>query len=562
MTGAASSAPLPGGPGERPTSLSAPRRARELAGLAAGRMVDVLVIGLGVTGAGVALDAASRGLSVAAIDAYDLAFGTSRWSSKLVHGGQRYLNSGQLGLAYESAVERGILLTRTAPHLVTPLPFVLPLNSHVGRAYATAARLSLRAADALRAVAGTRRSALPASRRIGSAEARRLFPAVRATDLRGGLLYWDGQLVDDARLVVALARTAAGHGAAVLTRCRADRVMPGRVTAHDMLTGHEIEIRARTVINATGVWADRLDPAIRLRPSRGTHVVLPARVLGYPAAALTVPVPGSRNRFVVVLPQPDGRVYAGLTDEPVDGAVPDVPEPDPSEVEFLLDTVSSALATPIGTADVIGAYAGLRPLLAGTAGSATRTADLSRRHAVRVSPGGLVTVVGGKLTTYRRMARDAVDAAVAVGRLRAGPCRTARLPLVGAGPAADSGGRAANPATEPAFSAADWATPDARLVARYGTEAPAVVAAAAGEPDLLRPVADGVPVTGAELLWAVRHEGALDESDLLDRRTRIGLVPADRDRALPAARAILASAADPPATGRPAGPPPSGPAPG
>jgi glycerol-3-phosphate dehydrogenase len=514
-----------------------------LAELAAGRVVDVLVVGLGVTGAGVALDAASRGLSVAAIDAYDLAFGTSRWSSKLVHGGQRYLNAGQFGLAYESAVERGILLTRTAPHLVTPLPFVLPLNSSVGRAYAAAARLSLRAADGLRAVAGTPRSALPASRRVSRAEARRLFPSLRATDLRGGLLYWEGQLVDDARLVVALARTAAGHGAAVLTRCRADRVTPGGVTAHDMLTGHEIEIRARTVVNATGVWADRLDPSVRLRPSRGTHVVLPARALGHPAAALTVPVPGSRNRFVLVLPQPDGRVYAGLTDEPVDGAVPDVPEPDPGEVEFLLDTVSSALTAPVGPADVIGTYAGLRPLLTG---AAARTADLSRRHAVRVSPGGLVTVVGGKLTTYRRMARDAVDAAVAVGRLRAGPCRTARLPLVGAGSARDSG---------------IVAPSDARLVARYGAEAPAVVAEAAGDPELLRPVADGVPVTGAELLWAVRHEGALDEADLLDRRTRIGLVPADRDRALPAARAILASAG-PPAMSRPAERRPSGTAPG
>jgi len=449
--------------GARPTSLSAARRARELAELAAGRPVDVLVIGLGVTGAGVALDAASRGLSVAAIDAHDLAFGTSRWSSKLVHGGQRYLNAGQFGLAYESAVERGILLTRTAPHLVTPLPFVLPLNSNASRAYATAARLSLRAADGLRAAAGTPRSALPASRRVSRAEARRLFPRLRTTDLRGGLLYWEGQLVDDARLVVALARTAAGHGAAVLTRCRADRVTPGGVTAHDTLTGHQIEIRARTVINATGVWAERLDPAVRLRPSRGTHVVLSARALGDPTAALTVPVPGSRNRFVVVLPQSDGRVYAGLTDEPVDGAVPDVPEPDPREVEFLLDTVSSALATPLGPDDVIGAYAGLRPLLAG---AATRTADLSRRHAVRTSPSGLVTVVGGKLTTYRRMARDAVDAAIAVGRLRAGPCRTARLPLVGAG-------SATNPGTvDPTL----WA----RLVARYGTEARAVVAEAVG----------------------------------------------------------------------------------
>jgi glycerol-3-phosphate dehydrogenase len=438
------------------------------------------------------------------------------------------------------------------------------------------ARLSLRAADGLRVVAGTRRSALPASRRIGRAEARRLFPALRTTDLRGGLLYWDGQVVDDARLVVALARTAAGHGAAVLTRCRAERIDLGgagvRVTARDTVTGRDVEIRARTVVNATGVWADRLDPTVRLRPSRGTHIVLSGRALGDPGAALTVPVPGSRNRFVVVLPQADGRVYAGLTDEPVDGAVPDVPEPDPREVEFLLETVSSALATPLAPDDVIGSYAGLRPLLAG---AGARTADLSRRHAVRTSPGGLVTVVGGKLTTYRRMARDAVDAAIAVGGLPAAPCRTARLPLVGAGPATvpdagpaivpDAGPATvpdAGPATDsssgPASGPGATVAPDAawwaRLVARYGTEAPAVVAEAAGDPDLLRPVADGVPVTGAELLWAVRHEGALDEADLLDRRTRIGLVPADRERALPAARAILARAAtDASAARRPSG---------
>jgi glycerol-3-phosphate dehydrogenase len=510
------------------TSLSAGRRDRELAALADGRPVDVLVIGLGVTGAGVALDAASRGLSVAAIDAYDLAYGTSRWSSKLVHGGLRYLVGGQLGLAYESAVERGILLTRTAPHLVTPLPFVLPLDEGVSRAGAVAARLGLAAADALRAAARTPRSRLPGSRRISAAEARRLFPAVRPDGLRGGLLYWEGQLVDDARLVVALARSAAGHGAAVVTRCRAEMPRAGVVPARDTLTGRRFDIRARTVVNATGVWADRLDPSVRLRPSRGTHLVLPAGLLGNPAAALTVPVPGTRNRFVVVLPQPDGRVYVGLTDEPVDGAVPDVPTPDPSEVAFLLDTLGRALAAPIGPGDVVGAYAGLRPLLAGTA---DRTADLSRRHAVRTSPEGMVTVVGGKLTTYRRMARDAVDAAVSVGRLSAGPCRTARLPLVGAVPGAHTGHSDGVAATDR----------PPRLVARYGAEAPAVVAGAGGDRSLLRPIADGVPVTGAEVLWAVRHEGALDADDVLDRRTRIGLVPADRERALPAVRAILAS---------------------
>jgi glycerol-3-phosphate dehydrogenase len=514
------------------TSLTAARRGRELADLAGGRAVDVLVIGLGVTGAGVALDAATRGLTVAAIDAHDLAYGTSRWSSKLVHGGLRYLAAGQLGLAYESAVERGVLLTRVAPHLVTPLPFVLPLVGSVGRGGAAAARLALRASDALRAAAGTPRSALPASRCITSAEARRLFPAVRAAGLRGGLLYWEGQLVDDARLVVALARTAAGHGATVLTRCRAERVRPGVVTAHDTVTGRRFDIRARTVVNATGVWAGQLDPSVRLRPSRGTHLVLPSHLLGHPAAALTVPVPGSRNRFMIVLPQLDGRVYVGLTDEPVSGPIPDVPEPGPAEITFLLRTVSTVLATPIGPDDVIGAFAGLRPLLAGTA---ARTADLSRRHAVRTSPGGLVTVVGGKLTTYRRMARDAVDAAVTVGRLTAGPCRTAHLPLVGAVPP----GR---PDASAQVSRRVPAELSARLSARFGAEAPAVMAMAATDPALLRPVADGIPVTGAELLWAIRHEGALDEDDLLDRRTRIGLVPADRERALPAVRRILTAA--------------------
>ncbi|MGC9665514.1 glycerol-3-phosphate dehydrogenase/oxidase [Planosporangium sp. 12N6] len=512
------------------TSLSARRRARELAELADGHPVDVLVIGLGVTGAGVALDAASRGLSVAAVDAHDLAYGTSRWSSKLVHGGLRYLASGAVGLAYESAVERGILLERTAPHLVRPLPIVLPLTGELGRADAALTRLGLAAGDALRAAAGTPRAALPPSRRISGAETRRLFPAVRTRDLRGGLLHWDGQLVDDARLVVALARTAAGHGATILTRCRILRPLPGTVDAVDTRTGRRFTIRARTVVNATGVWADQLDPSVTLRPSRGTHLVLPAHRLGHPAAALTVPIPGARSRFALVLPQPDGRVYVGLTDEPITGGVPDVPEPPPADVEFLLDVLGTALDSPVGPDDVIGAFAGLRPLLAGPA---TRTADLSRRHTVRVSPDGLVTVVGGKLTTYRRMARDAVDAAVAVGRLRAGPCRTAHLPLVGAGTATGVPAGDALPAGVRSL-----------LVARYGAEAGAVAALADADPALLRPIADGVPVTGAELLWAVRHEGALDSDDLLDRRTRIGLVPADRERALPVVRALLAAGND------------------
>jgi glycerol-3-phosphate dehydrogenase len=501
-------------------SLNRARRAREAERLA-GATVDVLVVGLGVTGAGVALDAATRGLTVAAVDAHDLAFGTSRWSSKLIHGGLRYLASGQIGVARESAVERGVLMERTAPHLVRAQPFVMPLTGLTPRRAAALAHLGLRAGDALRAAAGTARATLPGPRRLTAVETLRAANALRPYGLRGGLLSWDGQLADDARLVTAIARTAAGHGAAILTRTRALTLTGDGALLRDELTGRQTEIRARAVVNATGVWAGELAADVRLRPSRGTHLVLRADLLGDLATGLHVPVPGESNRFVLVLPQGDGRIYVGLTDEPVDGPLPDVPQVPESDIGFLLDVVGGALDVPVHRGDVIGAFAGLRPLLddPGTA----RTADISRRHAVLTSADGVVTVVGGKLTTYRRMAQDAVDAALAARSLTAGPCRTARLPLVGAAP------RSA------------LATLDAprRLVERYGTEATALHALGAADPRLREPVAPGVPVTRAELLWAVRHEGALDESDLLDRRTRVGLVPEDRAAALPAAREAL-----------------------
>ncbi|GAB1693663.1 glycerol-3-phosphate dehydrogenase/oxidase [Krasilnikovia sp. M28-CT-15] len=523
MTGSANTGSANTGSAMTGTALTAARRRRELAELAAGTTVDLLVVGLGVTGAGVALDAASRGLTVAALDAHDLAFGTSRWSSKLVHGGLRYLAGGHLGLAYESAVERGILLGTVAPHLITALPSVLPQTPLVSGGRAALARAGFAAGDALRAAAGTPAARLPRSRRISPAEVSRLVPAVRRAGLRGGVLGWDGQLVDDARLVVSLARTAAGHGARILTRCRVTELHGRGATVEDTLTGQHHRIRARMVVNATGVWADQLDPAVRLRPSRGTHLVLRPGALGAQVAGLTIGVPGETNRFVFALPQPDGHVYLGLTDEPVDGPVPDVPEPSPAERGFLLDVLATAVDPAPTEEDVVGAFAGLRPLLAG---GADRTADLSRRHAVLTSPGGVTTVVGGKLTTYRRMARDAVDAALRAAGRSPGRCRTARLPLVGAAP--------------PEVLARVPAP--ARLVARYGTEAPAVLACAAEDPALARPLADGIAVTGAELLWAVRREGALDADDVLDRRTRIGLVPADRARALPAARAAFAQA--------------------
>ena len=485
--------------------------------------VDLLVVGLGVTGAGVALDAASRGLSVLAVDAHDLAFGTSRWSSKLVHGGLRYLANGQFGVAHESAVERGILMERTAPHLTRPMPMLLPLMSSVSVAQAVLAAAGLRAGDVLRLGAGTSTQTLPRPRRLSRTETLALAPLLRQSGLRGGLLSWDGQLEDDARLVICLARTAAAHGATVRTRARVVSVTGSGATLRDELTGAAHAVRARAVVNATGVWAGSLVDSVRLKPSRGTHVVLRASSLSGLATSLTVPVPGTTSRFLFALPRPDGTVHLGLTDEETDGDIPDVPQATEGEIGFLLDVVGAALERPLRRSDVIGAYAGLRPLL----DSDGSTADLSRKHAVLTSPAGVVTVVGGKLTTYRRMAEDAVDAV----DLTRSPCRTRALPLLGA----------ASRAELAAIEA------PARLVRRYGTEAALVLSTAAAvsglsEVELLDPGPQGV--TLAEMLFGITHEGAADIDDLLDRRTRVGLVPDDRAAAVAMAhRAFELSAA-------------------
>jgi glycerol-3-phosphate dehydrogenase len=371
-----------------------------------------------------------------------------------------------------------------------------------------------------------------------------LAPSVRRDGLRGGLLSWDGQLEDDARLVVSVARTAAAHGARILTRCRVVELHADGAVVRDELTGELASVRARAVINATGVWAGTLVPGLNLRPSRGTHLVLRASSLGDLSTAISTPVPGETSRYVFALPQRgsapqqdvaeaepvgtqaswrdpprDGLVYVGLTDEPVDGPVPDVPQATDGDIDFLLEVISSVMQSPVTRADVVGAFAGLRPLV--DAGG--RTADLSRRHVVVTSPQGVVSVFGGKLTTYRRMAQDAVDAVVRQRGLSAGPCRTTNLPLVGSAPPA---------------RLATVAAPR-RLVERYGTEAPDV----AKDLSLLRPVALGCDSTLAELAWGVTHEGALDVDDLLDRRTRVGLVPADRAAAVAAAHEALAALA-------------------
>lgn len=494
--------------------------------------VDLVVVGLGITGAGVALDAITRGLTVLAVDAHDLAFGTSRWSSKMVHGGLRYLAKGQLGVAHESAVERGILMEVTAPHLTRPMPMLMPLSSSVGRLQTAVTRGGLVAGDLLRRSAGTDAETLPKPRRLTVTETVRLVPALRPRGLRGAILSWDGQLEDDARLVTTVARTAASYGAQVHTHARVLSATGTCVELRDELTGTTQSVTARAVVNATGVWADTLVEGITLRPSRGTHLVLRQDSLPGLTVSVFCPVPGESNRYVLVLPQPDGTVYVGLTDEPVEGAVPDVPEPSEPEIGFLLDVVSAAFSHQLHRADVVGAYAGLRPLLHSNDGS---TADLSRKHAVLTSRSGVVTVVGGKLTTYRRMAEDAVDAALEQAGLGARECRTRTLPLLGAASRAELTALELPP----------------RLVRRFGTDAALVLDNArevTGFDDeaLLAPVADGVPVTMAELVFGVTHEGAADVDDLLDRRTRVGLVPADRALAVPAAEKALALAAGTP----------------
>ena len=527
------------------TALSAARRARDLAALRdRTEPVDLIVIGGGITGAGIALDAASRGLDTVLLEAHDLAFGTSRWSSKLAHGGLRYLATGNVGIARRSAVERGILLERTAPHLVRPLAQVVPVFRGTSPVEAILPGLGFVAGTVLSRLAGTGADRLPGSRVLGPAAVERYVPGVRRAGLRFGHLNWDCQLVDDARLVTAVARTAAGHGARVITRTRVLSASGTQVTVRDEFAGgvggegsgstpgndDEFTLTARAVVSATGVWAGETTDEVRVRPSRGTHLVLDAAALGNPVGALTVPVPGETNRFCFAIPAEFGRLHVGLTDVDAPGPVPDVPEATEDEVGFLLGVVNRALDTALTRDDVLGTFAGLRPLVDfGDSGNG-ETADLSREHALLTSRDGLITITGGKLTEYRLMAQQAVDLVVERAGINARPCRTADLPLVGAPghadvprPAAGTGGRL-----------------PASLLGRFGQESSTVVSQSLLDRPL-DPVAEGLDVTRAEFSYAVTHEGALTVDDVLDRRSRVGLVPTDRSAAEPSAREALAA---------------------
>jgi glycerol-3-phosphate dehydrogenase len=476
-------------PGDPRSLLDAPRREIELAALRSEGATEILVVGGGITGAGIALDAAARGMAVTLVERYDLAHGTSRWSSKLVHGGLRYLASGDVGVALESARERHLLMTRIAPHLVRPLPTLIP---DYGGTQPWVGLAGLIAGDGLRAAAGTSRSLLPRARRVDPRTALRMAPALRSEGLRGAMVGWDGQLEDDARLVVAVARTAAAYGARILTGVEALEVGAGRATLRD--DSGEFTVEAGHIVTATGVWTPQLCPEVPLRPSRGTHLVVESSLLGKPTASVTVPVPGEFGRFVFALPQPDGVTFIGLTDVPSDSLTPDPPRADPDEISWLLEQVSAALAAPLGRGDVLTTFSGLRPLVADTHLS---TADISRRHLVKRLEDGTVVVTGGKLTTYRRMAQDAVD------MISGTPCTTQSIALVGA--PGDSRSRD-------------------RLVRRYGAEAHLVGLLGLHDPGLAQPLGEG-PATGAEVRWARIAEGAPTLQDAVEGRLRLDLRP-------------------------------------
>lgn len=508
-----------------PSSLNTASRLRALERATAGTpSVDVLVIGGGITGVGVALDAASRGLRTVLLEANDLGSGTSGVSSKLVHGGLRYLAQGDVPLAWESAVERKYLMQTIAPHLVRPLRFLIPDGEAgaSGRAAYALSAAGVGLADALRRVSGLSSRRLPGPRLLGRQGVLRLSPGQNQQGLRGGLVYWDGQVEDDARLVLAVARTAARQGAGIIRDCRVTQAHPDRVSFRDERTGESGEIRAGVVINATGVWAAELEPSLSLTPSRGSHLVLDADAIGRPSAAVTMPVPGAFGRFLFALPQANGAVYFGLTDEAApgaDGLAAEAPEADRA---FLLDILNRHLATPISDAEVRASFSGLRPLVGAAGGE---TADASRHHLVLDRPGTPICIVGGKLTVYRKMAEDAVDAAVA--RLRAdgkpggdvARSKTRRLALVGAA-APVSGGPHLPPG---AIDYRRSRPPGQRLAERFGAEAGRILGLGIADPALLKPILPGHDVLAAEVLFASLAEGAESPADVLERRTRLTL---------------------------------------
>jgi glycerol-3-phosphate dehydrogenase len=494
---------------------------------------DVLVVGGGITGAGVALDAVTRGLRTALVERHDLASGTSSKSSKLVHGGLRYLQQGEIRLVYEALAERQ-RLRHTAPHLVKLLPFLIPLTGAEGVVSPKLVRAMTTALWMYDLTGGARIGKL--HEKLTADEAAAYLPTLRRDRLVGGFLYYDAQ-TDDARLTMTVARTAADHGAAVANWTEVvsfTKREDGDISGARLRTaeGDELDVRASVVVNAGGVWSDEvraLDEATHpdsIRPAKGVHIAVPwDRVRNTIAAVLPV---RSDRRSIFVVPMGD-RTYIGTTDTDYDGPIDD-PRCTAADVRYLLDAVNDALDETITESDVLATWAGLRPLV--KSASTGRTADLSRRHLVTRSASGVISVTGGKLTTYRRMAVDTVDLAVEeLGR--GGRSVTRRLRLHGAegfaGLTADAAPRLG-------------LAPDvlAHLAGRHGGDTRVLAALVARDPSLVEPLVAGLPYLRAEAVHAVRHELARTLGDVLARRipARWLAAEASRDAADATARLI------------------------
>lgn len=501
-----------------PPSVLGPRQ-REAAWERLGtEQFDVIVIGGGVVGSGCALDAATRGLQVAMVEARDLASGTSSRSSKMFHGGLRYLEQLEFGLVREALYERELSLTTLAPHLVKPLPFLFPLTNRVWERPYIAAGIFLY--DRL----GGAKS-VPPQKHLTRAGALRLSPGLKRTSLVGGIRYYD-TVVDDARHTMTVARTAAHYGAVVRSSTQVvamlregDRVIGVRV--RDSEDGSVTEVRGHVVVNATGVWTDEIQALskqrgrFQVRASKGVHIVVPRdRIVSDAALILR-----TEKSVMFVIPWGSHWIIGTTdTDWNLDLAHPAATKAD---IDYILGTVNTVLAIPLTHADIDGVYAGLRPLLAG---ESEETSKLSREHAVAVPAPGLVAIAGGKYTTYRVMAADAVDAAAQFIPARVAPSITEKVSLLGA----DGYFALVNQAERVGALRGLHPYRVRHLLDRYGSLVGDVLALADEQPDLLAPIKEAPGYLGVEARYAVTAEGALHLEDILARRTRISIEYAHR----------------------------------
>ena len=516
--------------------LDARSRDASLQALAAGPL-DVLVIGGGITGAGAALDAASRGLRVGLVESRDLAAGTSSRSSKLIHGGLRYLEQGDFKLVREALRERDLLVSRLAPHLVRPVPFLYPLYKKVVERPYVGAGLVLY--DAMEGV----KRPVPHHRHLTTRGALRRAPALRADRLAGAMVYYDAQ-VDDARYTMTVARTAARFGAVVVTRASATSLLRAgsRVTGavvQDEETGRSFDVHAARVIVCAGVWSDLVHSAsgvragYHVRMSKGVHLVMPRSAIDSETGMIV-----RTSKSVLFFIPWETRWIVGTTDTDWSGDRAE-PAATPEDVDYILGEANRVLAKPLTRADVLAVYAGLRPLVAEAEGGAGEkpTTKLSREHVVDTPLPGLASVAGGKFTTYRLMARDVVDAAVADLPGPVPPSVTGQLSLLGAD------GLPAVRASA-ARLAGDYGVPveaATHLIARYGSLAVEVLELIRGEKPLAQPLLDGHPYLRAEVAYAVTHEGALHVEDVLARRVRLLIESSDAGAsAAPEVVAIMA----------------------